>query len=554
MPSSFLTPSTAFPTSLLPSLLHDQKLTIVNLLRATKLKAGGTGKLSDEKWDEEATGLYVRARKKREKLERVGKEKEAKLQAATEKKQLKVNKRASEQKSREALKYLNRSQNVARVERAEALAAEAYAGEARECSANRAEFRTALEEKRRRKREESDRGREGLKKEMSMRAAMYESKEDTSRARERAAVENEVRREEKEEEEEARCYRQVMRLREEKEAKRVLILEQKGKVMWRKKEKFFEEVRTMKKNEELTSKREASLKKRAEEREERGSRREADRAALTDSRHRVLFAGTLAAFEGRSPPRREEEKKEKKEKKARVRPPAPTLEVTTPEKIRLFTATFSSPSGHPLTPKDFFSPPYFSPGVAAASDGTESQGTGKTEGTFRHSNVHEEGKVEDFFEGGPSVIDREEEVSGGGGDDGDDGDDGDEEGEADRSGAPGLVSHTKAPPPKKKASEHHASSESFTETPFPSSPPSSNILFPSSNILFPSSTSPLKRGSSTSPLKRGFSFAYTPSQLPSDADIEKMSPLQRTYTALKLKRGEDPAVHRMRQLIEDATG
>eukprot|EP00520_Triparma_pacifica_P007041 CAMPEP_0118656434 /NCGR_PEP_ID=MMETSP0785-20121206/13487_1 /TAXON_ID=91992 /ORGANISM="Bolidomonas pacifica, Strain CCMP 1866" /LENGTH=462 /DNA_ID=CAMNT_0006549293 /DNA_START=132 /DNA_END=1516 /DNA_ORIENTATION=+ len=40
-------------------------------------------------------------------------------------------------------------------------------------------------------------------------------------------------------------------------------------------------------------------------------------------------------------------------------------------------------------------------------------------------------------------------------------------------------------------------------------------------------------------MKRGYSFTYTPSRVPDDAELERMSPLQRTYTAMKLSKGED---------------
>jgi len=60
---------------------------------------------------------------------------------------------------------------------------------------------------------------------------------------------------------------------------------------------------------------------------------------------------------------------------------------------------------------------------------------------------------------------------------------------------------------------------------------------------------------STPTLQRGFSFAFSPStHIPSPKEIDSMSPLQRTYTALKLTRGEDPAITRMKELIKTATG
>ena len=56
-------------------------------------------------------------------------------------------------------------------------------------------------------------------------------------------------------------------------------------------------------------------------------------------------------------------------------------------------------------------------------------------------------------------------------------------------------------------------------------------------------------------MKRGFSFSYTPSNfVPTKEEISSMSPLQRTYTALKLERGEDPGILRMKELISAATG
>ena len=61
----------------------------------------------------------------------------------------------------------------------------------------------------------------------------------------------------------------------------------------------------------------------------------------------------------------------------------------------------------------------------------------------------------------------------------------------------------------------------------------------------------------TPKLQRGFSFAFSPTSanLPSPDELEQMSPLQRTYTALKLTRGqEDPAITRMKGLIRTATG
>ena len=61
--------------------------------------------------------------------------------------------------------------------------------------------------------------------------------------------------------------------------------------------------------------------------------------------------------------------------------------------------------------------------------------------------------------------------------------------------------------------------------------------------------SPLSPG-----MKRGYSFTITPTRIPLDEEIEKMSPLQRTYTTLKMKRGEDPGILRMKELIRHATG
>jgi hypothetical protein len=55
-------------------------------------------------------------------------------------------------------------------------------------------------------------------------------------------------------------------------------------------------------------------------------------------------------------------------------------------------------------------------------------------------------------------------------------------------------------------------------------------------------------------MKRGYSFSYTPSRVPNDDELERMSPLQRTYTAMKLSKGEDAGVLRMKELIKNATG
>jgi hypothetical protein len=55
-------------------------------------------------------------------------------------------------------------------------------------------------------------------------------------------------------------------------------------------------------------------------------------------------------------------------------------------------------------------------------------------------------------------------------------------------------------------------------------------------------------------LKRAFSFSYPPSPIPDDKTYSMMSPLQRTYTALKMTRGEDPGISRMKELIDTATG
>lgn len=55
-------------------------------------------------------------------------------------------------------------------------------------------------------------------------------------------------------------------------------------------------------------------------------------------------------------------------------------------------------------------------------------------------------------------------------------------------------------------------------------------------------------------MTRGYSFSFTPAAVPSDDAIENMSPLQRTYTALKLRRGDDEGIRRMKDLIKNATG
>ena len=55
-------------------------------------------------------------------------------------------------------------------------------------------------------------------------------------------------------------------------------------------------------------------------------------------------------------------------------------------------------------------------------------------------------------------------------------------------------------------------------------------------------------------MKRGYSFSYTPSRVPNNEELERMSPLQRTYTAMKLNKGEDAGVQRMKELIANATG
>jgi len=55
-------------------------------------------------------------------------------------------------------------------------------------------------------------------------------------------------------------------------------------------------------------------------------------------------------------------------------------------------------------------------------------------------------------------------------------------------------------------------------------------------------------------MKRGYSFSYTPTRVPDDDELERMSPLQRTYTTMKLSKGEDAGVLRMKELIANATG
>ena len=110
--------------------------------------------------------------------------------------------------------------------------------------------------------------------------------------------------------------------------------------------------------------------------------------------------------------------------------------------------------------------------------------------------------------------------------------------------------------------------QQFESYPSPSSTPVASSSSPPPTPLRPPQTPSNVGGLSSdgflfSPLSpsmtRGYSFAYTPShrpapRAPTDEDIDRMSPLQRTYTALKMRRGEDPGVRRMRELIENATG
>ena len=83
----------------------------------------------------------------------------------------------------------------------------------------------------------------------------------------------------------------------------------------------------------------------------------------------------------------------------------------------------------------------------------------------------------------------------------------------------------------------------------PSSTPVASERAPDSGFLF----SPLSPS-----MTRGYSFAFAPAAplqaVPTDEQVERMSPLQRTYTELRVRKGEDPGVRRMREMIENATG
>jgi hypothetical protein len=389
-----------------------------------------------------------------------------------------------------------------------------------------------------------------------------EGKAEKERVREQAQAKLDKEKAEREAKEKLAYSKKIMAMREEKDAKKKLIAEQKLKLQVRaplpvvaldrasltsppqfsRKEEWHEQLRKQKMVEDLKEKRAAALAEMKERKREEGRRRELETSKVVQ-RSEGLLASVKQQFDKRHAGKREDaswthggaESEENFFTEFNV-----SYAGGSPFKVDVDVDSLGKTSPvSPVTPYDFFHKHNLGlnldevnevkqeekkegEGGAEGVDGkTQRSGASQsTEATFKHSNKT------------PVKAATSEGGEGDEGDEGEEGEGGEEEDEfagLHTPGVPGLVSDKKNSPPKRVDREGD---------PFSSPPPKFDV---DGEI-------------SKSALKRGFSFAYKPSELPSEDEIERMSPLQRTYTALKLKRGEDPGIARMKELISTATG
>ena len=555
---TFARPSTVHPhTRFSPLVL--QKRTVLSKLRNARILN------ADSLWQKSKSMAIVKELNLKAKLEGIKVAKKVKEDGVFMKKEVRREKKREEKLLQRRVVDLKRAGKIGCIEKANGVAATTYNSEISASILTRREFKEEMEGKKREKKEREMKDKEGLKSMLVEKMDVMQDRKEKEKVRDSKTQALAAASLKKAVQERAAIHLDVMAMRSAKEALASKIEMEKRETLNKRKVKWHEDFKRGKKQEEMERKREGNIEKREEGRAANtrketvtvkggGGRNDALVRAVQRRFGEVPVAkktGKVAARRDRKIDRRSKKATQLfggdgrvEEEVSAVPSSSPSSEENfftdfninvTPTKFNT-AGSFDSMDGSPVTPKDFFSHTMRTGAFDEEQDEddtspTSGTGTVTTEATARHSNkIPEKGRGGGFEEDGPSCESGEREGTGFG-----------EEpaGLQHTPGVPGLVSHTKKETPSSEASI--AARMQF----------SSPVPHPNFNSHTPLSGSFVQKQGN---LKRGFSFAYTPAVVPSDAEIDKMSPLQRTYTALKLKRGEDPAVARMKDLINNATG
>ncbi|GMI15514.1 hypothetical protein TrVE_jg1654 [Triparma verrucosa] len=489
-PVSFLTPSTQ-GLSILLAPIELQKRVILQKIRLSKTKD------LDEKWQKKESLKILKSKRGTEKLERVKSEKKAKSDALESKKLQKDLKRREEEARQSAHVSLRRhAQESARI-KSQTLKSQKYNLDMHSYVTAKKAFQAEMKARRDARRKKREEEKSSLK--VALAAKIGETQKNVE-ARKRRETNISKKMNDVVDISAAEAMKQrekVLKMREEEIKKKMVIKQQKEALQNKRKLAWQEQLKRNLHIEALNNKREDNLKRKQKAWDATKNQVAVNRATFVDRLDAVLDS-TRIMFDHLHVDADVGFEDEKKDAD-----PSPSMRVnveigdTSPIRAGVKRAMT------PVTPKDFFKWEEDAPEeIRGSPDGSDV--TEETEATVKASNVSStHGNI--FSPGDPGLVSPDAHPKN-----------------------PATQTQNKTPPAEETVTTPRQTRPSFEE----------NDIF---SPLDPSMT-------------RGYSFSFTPAPVPSDDEIATMSPLQRTYTALKLRRGEDEGIRRMKDLIRNATG